>query len=254
MKLRFRIYEQFFYLKNRLQSYKESILSHHVLIVGIIKPTVLALGMVFLLESIDFFVTTYGGTLGQYLPVWMRLPNWILIIKQILKLDKDSFVELLSVSASIAGAFLALYFTAVSVVVSTVYAKVQGNVRSVVLKDKISNAYVSQVAMLGVVSLLLLSLIALGYLPSFINLTFVLLLGIASFYSFIQLSLRIFYFFDPTHLVDYLTPEILEWVDKATAQGYQWLDKTFQNHYMINSANKLTNSIFLKFQPILSRK
>ncbi|MBS1794227.1 MAG: hypothetical protein JSS81_10255 [Acidobacteria bacterium] len=198
-------------------------------------PTIKVVCLILFLEFIDFFLTNYASSLGLLLPAWMRLPNWFLTLKQLITLDKDGAIELLSVSASIAGAFLALYFTAVSVVISTVYAKVQGNVRSVILRDKVSNAYIFQVAIQGVVSLILLSLIAVGYLPSFLNLTLVILLGIASFFSFVQLGLRIFYFFDPTHLVNYLTPDLFDWVNKATSQGYGWLDPSFQNHYQEES-------------------
>jgi hypothetical protein len=161
-------------------------------------------------------------------------------IQQIINRNSEHYASLFAAFAQIAGAFLALYFTAVSVVVSTAYARVQGDVRSIVLRDKVSNAYVSLVAMLGAASTILLAALALGRLPSVSNLIFVMFLGVASFYSFVQLGSRVFHFFDPTRLIGYLTSDLVRWVRSATPRGYRWLDELFQTRYQRQADAVLT--------------
>jgi hypothetical protein len=62
--------------------------------------------------------------------------------------NPSAYGNLFSSLAQIAGVFLGLYFTAVSVVASTVYARVQGDVRSLLLRDKVGNHYIGIVASL----------------------------------------------------------------------------------------------------------
>jgi hypothetical protein len=227
-----------FRIKQALRSRREATTAQWALVTGIFKPAVLALAIVCILEFVEYSVLLYSPALWQHIPDWVR--RWLPSFSQIVNRDASTYVSFFTAFVQVAGAFLALYFTAVSVVVSTVYARVQGDVRSLILRDKVSNAYVGLVAMLGATSTVLLAALALGRLPSVSNLIFAVLLGIASFYSFVKLGLRIFHFFDPTRLVSYLTSDIVKWVRSATSKGYRWLDESFQAHYQRQADAVLT--------------
>lgn len=240
IKERFKLSNWAFRLRQYLRSRHESATAHRDLLSGIFKPFAWAIVIIVLLELIEFYTLRYGASIAQltHAPDWAR--RWALGLKHIVNRSGDNYATFFAAFAQIAGAFLALYFTAVSVVVSTVYARVQGDVRSIVLRDKVSNAYVGLVAMLGAASTILLAALALGRLPSVSNLIFVALLGVASFYSFVQLGWRLFYFFDPTHLVGYLSSDLARWVRSATSQGHRWLDEPFQKFYQRKADGILT--------------
>lgn len=236
----FRLANWTFRIRQYLRSRHESVTAHRALLGGVFKPLALAAVIIFLLEFSEYLALRYGGSIAQLIhaPEWIR--QWTSMLRRVVNRNVDYYATFLAAFAQIAGAFLALYFTAVSVVVSTVYARVQGDVRSIVLQDKVSNAYVALVAMLGAASTILLAALALGYLPGVASLIFVGVLGIASFYSFVELGWRMFHFFDPTRLVGYLTSDLARWVRSATLKGHRWLDESFQAHYQKQAEGVLT--------------
>jgi len=240
LKAKFKLGNRVFRTKQYFRARRESVTAQRTLIGGIFKPLILAIIIICLLEFAEFCTLRYGASLNQIITIPDSVLRIISGIKQIVNRNSEHYATLFATFAQIAGAFLALYFTAVSVVVSTAYARVQGDVRSIVLRDKVSNAYVSLVAMLGVASTVLLGALALGRLPSILNLIFVAFLGVASFYSFIELGLRVFHFFDPTRLIGYLTSDLVRWVRSATSRGYRWLDESFQAHYQRQADAVLT--------------
>lgn len=238
LKAHFHLGNRAFRIKQSFRSRRESVTAQRALLTGIFKPAALAIFIICILEFVEYSALLYGSSLWQQIPGSVR--RWVPIVNQIVKRDAGTFATFFATFAGVAGAFLALYFTGVSVVVSTVYARVQGDVRSIVLRDKVSNAYVSLVAMLGTVSTVLLAALALGRLPGVSNLIFAVLLGVASFYSFVKLGSRIFHFFDPTRLVGYLTSDLVKWVRSATSKGYRWLEDSFQAHYQRQADAVLT--------------
>jgi hypothetical protein len=226
---RLKIGNRVFHLKDSLRSRRKAASALRSMLRGIIKPVLLSISLVLLLELVGFLAAKYGGLLGPLLPEWVS--RFASGVNQNIKPDPTIYVTLFSTFAQVAGAFLALYFTAVSVVISTVYARVQGDVRSILLRDKFSNGYVNLVAMLGAMATILLVGLALKRQPNVLNLAAVALLGIAAIFSFVQLGSRIFYFFDPTRLVGELSSDLVNWVRSATPRGHRWQDAAFQSLY-----------------------
>jgi hypothetical protein len=140
-------------------------------------------------------------------------------------------VGTLSTLAQISGLFLGLYFTAISVVAGTNYARVPAEILDALVREKVGNLYIRIVAMFGATSLILLGISNFGYAPGTLNLILVLLLGIASVFSFVELGRRAFYFFDPTTLVRVLSSDILRLARSATTSGFGWQNGAFQDHY-----------------------
>lgn len=218
-----------FRLQYKLRSLRKSSGALRSMLSGIIKPILLSISLILLLELLGFLAVKYSGLLSAIMPG--SVSRFVSGMNQLVKPDPATYVTLFGTSAQVAGTFLALYFTAVSVVISTVYARVQGDVRSILLRDKFSNSYVQVVAFLGATSTLLLVGLALKRQPNVLNLALVTLLGLAAIFSFVQLGSRIFYFFDPTRLVGTLSADLVQWIRGATPRGYRWLDPAFQSFY-----------------------
>lgn len=145
-------------------------------------------------------------------------------------LNASSYDYILSTLAQIAGVFIGLYFTAVNLVASTVYARVPSDIRSLVVGEKLGNVYVRIVAFLGATTTLLLASNVVGFPPSLLNLALVTFMGLISIYSFLVLGKRVFHFFDPTQLTSRLFTQLLDCIQAATPDGCRWHDPSFQNH------------------------
>lgn len=143
----------------------------------------------------------------------------------------DSYGELLSGAAQISGVFLGLYFTSVSIVVSTAYARVPADIRMLLLREQVGNLYIRVVALFGAVSWTLLALLSLGVAPLWLGVVFVAILGVLSILSFVMLGIRSFQFFDPSLLAQSVLQDIHRWASLATMGTRSSEDPNFQSHY-----------------------
>jgi hypothetical protein len=146
------------------------------------------------------------------------------------RLNASSYDSILSTLAQIAGVFIGLYFTAVNLVASTIYARVPGDIRLLVVSEKLGNVYVQIVAFLGATSTLVLAGNVIGLPLSVLNLALVTVTGLVSIFSFLVLGKRVFHFFNPTQLTWQLFTELLDCIKAATPDGFRWHDPAFQNH------------------------
>jgi hypothetical protein len=158
-----------------------------------------------------------------------------------IQFDDSTYVSLVSTVAQIAGIFLGLYFTAVGVVVSSVYSRVPGDVRALLVQEKTGNLYIKIVALLCAVAVLLLAFHALGFPIGILNLSLLTVLSMIAIFSFIELGRRIFDFFNPAVLVAYLAGDLQKSIYRATSCGFQWQNPPFQKAYQ-NQAESLLNS------------
>jgi hypothetical protein len=158
--------------------------------------------------------------LDRYMPAAVTFP-----------IKPDVYANLLSTVAQISGVFLGLYFTAMSVVASTIYARVPGDVRSVLMQEKVGTVYIRLVALLGAAATLLLAMTAGGVQPHVLHLALIALLSVVAIFSFLVLGTRAFYFFDPTSLADYVVRDLFEAIRLATPAGIEWDKASFQAHY-----------------------
>ncbi len=156
-----------------------------------------------------------------------------------LRMNPTVGVEMLTTMVQISGLFLGLYFTAVSVVASTVYARVQGDVRDLLVREKVGNFYVRTVALLGVAGTILLLAHTFGYAPGVLNLTLIAFLGGLSILSFVVLGSRIFEFFNPVPLVGYVGENLAREIMAVTPRGFRWQDRSFQDYHQRQAENLL---------------
>ncbi len=148
-----------------------------------------------------------------------------------LALDGDAYVQMLTVIAGVTGVFLGLYFTAVSTVISNAHSSVSGDVRGLILRDRLGNNYVKLVAFLTALSVVLLAFSATGTTPFHLAIPLLAVISCIAVFAFVNLGQRAFFLSDPTLFFNTLSSELLKWVKRATTGGYQWQNPSFQQHY-----------------------
>jgi len=68
--------------------------------------------------------------------------EWLVSARGSISRSVDSLTVLFSITASVTGVFLGLYFTAISVVAGSVFARIPGNLRELLLYEKVGNQYI----------------------------------------------------------------------------------------------------------------
>jgi len=147
------------------------------------------------------------------------------------------FSTLLQVSAG----FLALYFTAVSVVTSTGYVRAPGQIRYLVMQEQVGSLYFRTLAQFVGVVTVMLTAIALKLHIGILNTFFASGLCLFAAYSFVVLGIRTLQYFDPIALAPHVNGLVLKAVHAVTPEGYQWRDPAFQRHHQQNAQNLLTS-------------
>lgn len=141
------------------------------------------------------------------------------------------FTGTLETLVQVSGIFLGLYFAAVSVVASTVYSRVPGKVRELLMTEKVSNLYIWIVALLGSVSLLLLAASSLGHEPGIICLLLITTLGALGIFGFVKLGMGVFNFFNPGALAPEVVKSIRDGIQAVTPAGQWYQDNSFQAYF-----------------------
>lgn len=116
-------------------------------------------------------------------------------------LDSNAYLGLATTIVGLTGAFLALYFTAITVVASTVYSEVADDVRGLLIEEKFGNVYFRAVSFLAVVAVLITGMLVLKYSPGVLNLLALVFLSAFSIFSFVTLGLKTLDFFNPAPLL-----------------------------------------------------
>lgn len=182
--------------------------------------------------AIVFSLVLY--TFEKSLPLFTNI-NWVgnNIIGKILlhPMNEDAYVAILTTIAGVVGVFLGLYFTAVSTVISNVYSSVSGDVRELILRDRLGNKYVNLLAFLIALSVVLLAFSTMKITTLHLAIFVLVVLSCLAIFAFVNLGVRMFFLSDPTLFFETLSTELMKWVRHATARGYQWQDVSFQTHY-----------------------
>ena len=176
--------------------------------------TRLLFGIVFavLLQTIDFYVHSYYGSIG------IEIPN-----------DSD-YVTLLATISGIGGVFIGLYYAGLSMVGSTTYANVPNNIRDLLAHEKFGNFYMGFLAFLTFLGLILIAFRVMGFPRVHFAIPLVTILAGIGIISFVKLGQLAFYFFDPTALSNHIFQELHRGVSMVVVGGFRWQDQPFQNH------------------------
>jgi len=174
-------------------------------------------------------------------PLFLRnFLGYLTTLHNQLIISVNSLETLLSIIASISGIFLGLYFTAISVVASSIFARVPSDLRELLLKEKVGYQYIKILVILTSTSILLLGYIVFGGFPGVFISLFIILLGCFGIFCFVVLGIRVFSFLDPTRLSDTIFYDLNSNIRLSTINGFRWSDPNFQSHYQKIAARDIS--------------
>ncbi|MDE0357075.1 MAG: hypothetical protein OXN92_04950, partial [Gammaproteobacteria bacterium] len=146
---------------------------------------------------------------------------------------EGAHAALLVTGAQVTGAFLGLYFAAISVVAGNAYGDVPPDLRSVLIEDPVGSFYLKVVGFTGGACLFGLGTLALGYSFGAGSAVVFALLGAASVLSFINLGKRVFEFLDPEAVTSSLAGDIATAVNSVAGTGLLARDRSIQAHVAV---------------------
>lgn len=236
-KLIFYINKIFFKQREKIDATREKFLIAKNLFKIIIPSFLFAFFLVIVLEESEKLLLNILITK----PVFVRdfLYYFHIFHNNLIK-HRDSIETLLSTITSTFGIFLGLYFTAVSVVASSFFARVPSNLRGLLLKEKVGNLYMSILAVLISISIILLGYLSFGRFPGVLNSLVIIFLGVFCILCFVKLGLGAFNLFDPTTLSNNIFRDLLGNIKSSTIHGFKWNDPTFQSHYQKLAATNIS--------------
>lgn len=230
LKLNFFANKFIFKSKFKLQNTKTVITLSSKLVSLSIRGFLWSIIIVFtLLVSESLLITHFPDKLA----VLLQIRNYILA-------NSSALNSLLIAVASVIGVFLGLYFTAISIVVSSMFATVPSDIRELLLKEKVGNVYIHILSICLATSILLLGMKIINLFPGALALIYVLFLACFSIFGFVFLGLRVFFFFDPSVLVDSIFTELSENVKLSTIKGLKWEENNFQAHYQKKASKSIS--------------
>jgi hypothetical protein len=167
-------------------------------------------------------------------------------------LSDGAQLGLLTTLGQISATFLGLYFTAITVVASTAYAKVPGEIRSLVVQEQVGSVYFRILAQFAGTVTVMLTALAFKIPVGVLNTSVAAFLCLFSIFSFVILGIRAFQFFDPATLISYLNRNLSMSIHAVTSQGANWLDESFQAHHQRRAEGLLSvysNLVLVASQP-----
>lgn len=192
-----------------------------VLVIG---QVALAIAAILLLETLD-----------RWLLPWIGLPQ---LVESLLsrigltpQLNPSIFSSYLGVILQVAAVLLGLYFAAISAVAAAIYSRTPGDVRSLLVAERIGNFYTRLVAFTGAIASILLLLLSFGVTPGILSVAVITVLIVVTLLAFVDLGRNTFNFFDPTELGKNLFRELSLWIESATNRGFAWQNRDFQSFY-----------------------
>jgi hypothetical protein len=181
-----------------------------------------------------FLFAVLDHHLADWNPKW--IPDWLH-----LGVDREAQRDFLATLGQVSAAFLTLYFTAISVVVSTAYSRAPGKIRSLIMGEEVGSLYFGTLAQFAGVVVALLTALAFGYQVGPLNTLLASFLCLFSIFGFVFLGARAFEYFDPASLVSLLNRRFWREVQSVTPDGYQWQDPSFQAHHQRQAEELLGN-------------
>lgn len=155
-------------------------------------------------------------------------------------MPSSGYELLLLTVAGFGATILGLYFTALSVVISTTYAEAPSSVRTLVAQDPAGTVFARSVAGLVVVSVTLVTAGLFDLEAAGITLVLVGAATAFSILALLRLSVRAFSFFDPVRLSPPLLRDFRKWTERAAAGGLRWRVPSFQDAYRRQAQEVLT--------------
>ena len=217
-RLTFGIYQRLFKLRYNTAERITTTRSLLFLLWGIKGQLVLAFLICIALEFTNpFFVSLLSST-------------WLKSISIIVPSSGDYITFLASV-VGVGGVFIGLYYAAIISVCGANYAKVPSNIRELLAKEQVGNAYMRNLALLTFFSLCLLIFHIVGRDPLILAIPMLLIGAGLMILGFVLLGARTFNLFDPTILSGTIFKRLQQSHKQIQAGGFRWSDRSFQSYF-----------------------
>lgn len=145
-------------------------------------------------------------------------------------LQPEAELGYLTTLGQVSAGMLALYFTAISVVASTGYATVPGDIRALIMQNQVGNFYFRVLTLFAATTVVMLAALAFGITLGPLNLGLAFTLALLSILSFWVLGKQAFTLFDPATLAHQLNHELHGAITAATAARFGWAESSLQAH------------------------
>jgi hypothetical protein len=155
-------------------------------------------------------------------------------------MPSSAYEPMLLAVAGFGATILGLYFTALSVVISTTYAEAPSSVRELAARDQAGTSFARLVAGLVVASVTLVTAGLFEFDAAGITLILVGAVTALSILALLRLSVRAFSLFDPVRLSPPLLEAFRRWTERAAAGGLRWRVPAFQDVYRGGAQDVLT--------------
>ena len=156
---------------------------------------------------------------------------------------EDNYGTLIAAFVGAGSVFIGLYYAAISTIGGSIYSRMPNNIRDLLIKEQLGNAYMRLLAWLTFISLCLLVLHSVGFEPIILAMPLLLLGAGLMIIGFVQLGARAFYLFDPTTLSDGLLRQVQRCYTQVQAGGYRWSDSSFQKHAYTNAQTAINSLV-----------
>jgi hypothetical protein len=164
--------------------------------------------------------------------------KWLSVV---LPVDANAATNFLGTLGQVSAAFLALYFTALSVVVGTAYARVPGDIRRLIMQEQVGSFYFKTLALFGAVVAIMFTAVVYEIPIGSLNIMFAAGLCVFSVFCFVVLGIRLFDYFDPAALLPLVTSKLQDAISLVAAGQQHWRDESFQAHHS-GEARRLLNN------------
>ena len=216
--LTFGIYQRLFKLRYNTAEKITTTKSLSLLLWGIKGQLVLAFLICIALEFTNpFFVSLLSS-------------KWLKNISITVPSSSDYITFLASV-VGVGGVFIGLYYAAIISVCGAIYAKVPNNIRELLAKEQVGNAYMRNLALLTFFSLCLLIFHIVGRDPLIFAIPMLLIGAGLMILGFVLLGARTFNLFDPTILSGTIFKRLQQSHKQIQAGGFRWSDRSFQSYF-----------------------
>lgn len=167
--------------------------------------------------------------LGISFPIWLPLGRLVAGL--------EGFVAVVVTAGS---TLLGLYFAAIGIVVSSVFAEAPDSVRALFLRDRANQLYVRSISLLVLSGIVLLSLGLIDYKLHAATLVLLALVGLFAVFSLLRAGRDAFNFFNPASLAYPLIRDFGLVIKRASKGGLRWRDPSFQAAYQRQADEFLT--------------
>jgi len=157
-----------------------------------------------------------------------RITKFLYINSQ--ALSDISYVSFLTAVSGIGGVFIALYYSGVMSIGSSIYSKAPNNIRDLLARETVGSVYMRIVSGLTFFSLISLVMNMVGFQKSIISIILILFLSGITIISFVLLGQRAFNLFDPVELSRQLFNDLELCRKRIQSTKTSNLDSSYQDY------------------------